>query len=304
MTTTPNVLRWLAYALLPLLILVTVASAACIISYSIVHGLELQYPLRKMISKATEVLLVLSIFPFMRWLKFGKSDIGIAPLKILSKQFCRGFALGLLTLLPVIVLLYGLGVNVIDTDQTWTAGALVKKLLLSLGAALLIALLEEPLFRGLLLSQLKTKMPLALAVLVSAMYYAGLHFLKTDTNIALSEMSILSGFPLMLEAFGNLLNPQIQSALWSLVTVGIFLGVLRSRFDTSLGWCIGCHTSWVWQIKISKTLFNTDPASPYRDWVSSYDGVIGPMVTLWLGGAIVVFLSWCFYRDRINPGNC
>lgn len=294
--TLPNVIRWLAYALLPMLILVTVAAIACIISYFIVHGLELQYPLRKMISKVTEVLLVLSIFPFMSLLKFSKSDIGLASMGALSRQFCRGFALGVLTLLPVILLLYGLGINVVDDTQAWTAGAFLKKLLLSLGAAVLISLLEEPLFRGLLLSQLKTQMPLALAVTVSAVYYAGLHFLKTETDIPLSEISLLSGFPLMLEAFANLLNPQIQSALWSLVTVGIFLGVLRSRFDAGLGWCIGCHTSWVWQIKISKSLFNTDPASPYHGWVSSYDGVIGPMVTLWLGGAVFLFLAWHTYR--------
>lgn len=291
-----NFIRWLAYALLPLLVLLAAASAACVIGYFIVHGLELQYPLRKMISKVTEVLLVLSIFPLMARLKFANNDIGLASISVFGKQFGLGFGLGMLTLLPVILLLYGIGVNIIDTSQTWTIGSFLAKLLLSLAAAILIALLEEPLFRGLLLSQLTTKMPLTLAILISSVYYAGLHFLKTDTDLPLSEISVVSGFPLMLEAFANLLNPQIQSALWSLVTVGIFLGVLRSQFNTGLGWCVGCHASWVWQIKLSKSLFNTDPASPYHAWVSSYDGIIGPLVTLWLGAAVILFLSWRSYR--------
>ncbi|MFZ2312129.1 MAG: CPBP family intramembrane glutamate endopeptidase, partial [Methylobacter sp.] len=68
----------------------------------------------------------------------------------------------------------------------------------------------------------------------------------------------------------------------ALLMVGIFLGVLRAQVKESLGLCIGCHTCWVWQIKMSKSLFNTDFNSEYLYLVSSYDGVVGPLVTVWL----------------------
>ena len=78
--------------------------------------------------------------------------------------------------------------------------------------------------------------------------------------------------------------------------VGIFLGVLRTQVKVSLGLCIGCHTCWVWQIKMSKQLFNTDFSSEYLYLVSSYDGVIGPLVTGWLMLAIAGY----FVYQQIN----
>jgi len=79
--------------------------------------------------------------------------------------------------------------------------------------------------------------------------------------------------------------------------VGIFLGVLRAEVKESLGLCIGCHTCWVWQIKMSKNLFNTDSSSDYIYLVSSYDGVVGPLVTVWLSLAIIGY----FVYKKLNP---
>jgi len=93
-----------------------------------------------------------------------------------------------------------------------------------------------------------------------------------------------------------LLNPNILSAFFALLMVGIFLAVLRTQVKASLGLCIGCHTCWVWQIKMSKSLFNTDFSSEYLYLVSSYDGVIGPLVTGWLLLAITGY----FVYQRIN----
>jgi hypothetical protein len=77
-----------------------------------------------------------------------------------------------------------------------------------------------------------------------------------------------------------------------LLLVGIFLGILRAEVKESLGLCIGCHTCWVWQIKMSKSLLNTDSSSEYLYLVSSYDGVIGPLVTAWLGLAIIGYFAY------------
>jgi uncharacterized protein len=79
--------------------------------------------------------------------------------------------------------------------------------------------------------------------------------------------------------------------------VGIFLGILRTQVKASLGLCIGCHTCWVWQIKISKRLFNTDFSSEYLQLVSGYDAVIGPLVTAWLVLAIAGYFA--YQRIRI-----
>ena len=282
-------LRTLYYVLLPLLILLIAIALACIISYFVVLGFGEFIEFRKIISKSTQVFLILSIFPAMFYLKINKTELGFASLPIFLKQLLSGFGLGFITLMPVFIALYLLGINVLDDTQIWTTSFVVKNLIVSLLLALLISLIEEPLFRGLLLVSLQKKLLVIPSIIISASYYAALHFLNSNTNIQTQDLKIYSGFTLLTEAFINLLNPAIFSAFLALLMVGIFLGVLRTQVKSSLGFCIGCHTCWVWQIKMNKTLFNTDFNSEYHYLVSSYDGVIGPLVTIWLLLAVISY---------------
>lgn len=277
------------YALIPLLVLMAAISLACIIGYFIYLGVGDALPFRKIISKSTQVFLILSIFPFMAYLKISKAELGFAPRPVFFRQLLQGFGLGLATLLPVFLLLYVLGVHVSDPSQPWTLTWLLGKLLTALLAALAISWIEEPLFRGILLTGLGRKLPVIAAVFFSAFYYAALHFLDTRNKAPIPDINLFSGFQLLDDAFANLLNPSILSAFVALFMVGLFLATLRAEIKNGLGLCIGCHTAWVWQIKMSKTLFNTNPHSDYLYLISSYDGVIGPLVSAWLMVAIAGF---------------
>jgi len=280
-------LRPLYYALLPLLILLIAIALACVVSYFIVLGFGEFVEFGKIVNKSTQVLLILSIFPTSYYLKINKAELGFAPLQIFLKQLLVGFGLGFITLMPVFIVLYLLGVHVLDNTQIWSTSFVFKNLVISLLLALLISLIEEPLFRGLLLVSLHKKLSAMSAIVISASYYAALHFINNNSHIEAQDLNIYSGFTLVTEAFTKLLNPAIFSAFLALLMVGIFLGVLRTQVKSSLGFCIGCHTCWVWQIKMNKKLFNTDFNSEYHYLVSSYDGVIGPLVTVWLLLAII-----------------
>ncbi len=289
-------MRYLFYTLVPLLVLLAAISLACIVSYFIVQGIGEFVPFRKIISKSTQLFLVLSIFPAMAYLKINKEELGFAARPVFVKQLLQGFGLGFMTLMPVFIVQYVLKINVIDDTLIWTVGWVARNMAISLLLALIISLIEEPLFRGILLVGLNKKIPVMAAILISASYYAALHFLGNKTDIPVQELNLFSGFTLLGEAVGNLLNPNRLSAFFALLMVGIFLGVLRTQIKSSLGLCIGCHTCWVWQIKMSKQLFNTDFSSDYLYLVSSYDGVIGPLVTGWLLLAIVSY----FVYQRVN----
>jgi len=283
---------WVLYALVPLLVLLAAILLACTVSYFIVQGMGEFVPFRKIISKSTQLFLVLSIFPAMAYLKINKKELGFAPSPVFLKQLLQGFGLGFITLMPVFIVLTVLKINVIDDTHTWAVGWVARNMVISLLLALIISLIEEPLFRGILLAGLNKKLPVMVAILISSTYYAALHFLSSKTDIPVQDLNLFSGFKLLGEAVGNLLNPNILSAFFALLMVGIFLGVLRTRVKTSLGLCIGCHTCWVWQIKMSKQLFNTNFSSDYLYLVSSYDGVIGPLVTGWLMLAITGYLVY------------
>jgi membrane protease YdiL (CAAX protease family) len=290
-------MRYLLYTLVPLLVLLAAISLACIVSYFIVQGIGEFVPFRKIISKSTQLFLVLSIFPAMVYLKINKEELGFAPRPIFLKQLLQGFGLGFMTLMPVFIVLYVLKINVIDEMHTWTTGLLARNMSINLLLALIISLIEEPLFRGILLAGLNKKVPVIAAILISSAYYAALHFLNSKTDIPVQDLNLFSGFKLLDEAVTNLLNPNILSAFFALLMVGIFLGVLRTQVKASLGLCIGCHTCWVWQIKMSKRLFNTDFSSDYLYLVSSYDGVIGPLVTGWLMLAIAGYFVYRRFRN-------
>ena len=249
--------------------------------------------IRKIVSKATQIFLLFSIFPIRHYLKLSWADIGFSAKKFFFKQVLQGLILGIFTLLPVMLVLFALDISVIDQDKDWVTNKVFSKILLTFLLASLIAFGEEPLFSGILFAGLKKKMAITLAAVISAGYYSAFHFVKTKTNIPYDELSLVSGFQLMAEAFANLLNPDISSAFIALFVIGLFLVTIRTQIKESIGICIGCHAAWVWQIKMWKYFFDTNENSPYYFLVSSYyDGIVGPLVTVWLSLAIVAYFIW------------
>lgn len=288
--------RCVFYALVPLLVLGAAIAVSCVLAFFIMKGVGDVIPFQKMISKSTQLLLILSIFPAMKLLNIDKQQLGFAARPVFFKQLLQGLGLGLLTLLPIFIVLWAVKINVFDATKVWTLGSVLAKLGYTLFLALLISLIEEPLFRGILLTGLRKKMPLALAIVVSAVYYSALHFLDNNVAISAQDVHFFTGFKLLKGAFLNVFNPMMFSSFISLMVVGIFLGIVRTQVKTSLGVCIGCHASWVWQIKMSKSLFNTNLWSDYIYLVGSYDAIVGPLVTGWLLLEIIRY----FVYQRIN----
>ena len=284
-------LRYFIYAITPLLVLLTALILSCTLGYFIVLGIGDAIPFRQILTRSTQLFLVLSIFPIMAYLKVNKEELGFAPIGVLSKQLLQGFGLGFIVLIPVLVVLYVLKVTVYK-GQFWTVGLMINAMTMNLLVALLISVIEETLFRGIVLVGLKRKLPVIAAIILTSTYYAGLHFLSIKTNLAVQDITITSGFLMLGEAVGNLFRLASVPAFFALLMVGIFLGVLRTQKKISLGLCIGCHTSWVWLIKINKKLFNTDFSAQYHYLVSSYDGIIGPLVGGWIMIVIVVYFAY------------
>lgn len=289
-------LKRIGYALVPLAVLLAVSALACLLGYFLIQLAGDRFTLSKVISKTTLFFLVLSIFPAMAWLKISRSDLGFAPGKKLFKQISQGFALGLLTLLPVLLLEYLLGIHSFDSAKQWSGLLITQKMGLTLLLSLLISLIEESLFRGVLLTFLSRKMPVFAAIAVSALYYASLHFLHSHSQIPSEQATLASGFLLFAEAIGNLSAPYHFPDWLALFMVGIFLGILRTRASANLGLCIGCHTAWVWQIKMSKTLFTTHHHSDYGFLVGYYDGMIGWLVAGWLASFLLAYGAYRRFR--------
>jgi len=288
------------YSLVPLIILLFFAALSSVLSYLFLMMAGDVISMRKIVSKGAQVFLLFSIFPLRRYLQLKWSDIGFAPKAIFIKQVGRGFLLGVVTLMPVMIVLYLFDINIIDQSIEWSFNKLLIKLLLTLLVALLVSLGEEPIFSGILLAGLRKKMTVIVAAILSSSYYAAFHFVKTKTDIPYQDITMGSGFELMAEAFANLLNPEITSAFIALFVVGLFLATIRTQFHQSIGLCIGCHAAWVWQIKMGVVFFDINKKSEYYSYFVNdyYNSIIGPLVSIWLSLAIVVFFIWKkYYRQ-------
>lgn len=293
-------MKYLFYSLIPLALLIFFALIACILSYILLIFAGDIVPLDKLISKATLIFLILSIFPLKRYLSLSWSDMGFAPKAIFFKQLLIGLGMGILTLLPVLLVIYGLEINVVDSEHHWNIGTFIGRLLLALFLGLLISSLEEPLFRGILLEGFRKKMAMIAAVILSSVYYGALHFLKSESDIAYEDITLGSGFELVLEAFANYLKPEVLQAFIALVMVGIFLALIRINIKQSMGLCIGYHASWVWLIRINRDIFNINYQSEYLYLVSNYNGIVGPLVSVWMAVACLIYLAYLYCCKQKN----
>ena len=290
-------MKRLGYAIAPMIVLLILIAIACILGYVLILLWGDPAHLRKAVIKITQLLLILSIFPLMRYLNIDKAHLGFAARSVFFKQLAQGFVLGFATLAPVLWWLYHLDVLVWDEARIWTVPMLLKKSFLELLLASLVACTEEPLFRGILLMGLWRKLPVQAAIALSAFYYAMLHFLDSKASVTPQDFNIFSGFELLQNALLNVFNPDMLSAQLALFMVGVFLAVIRTRVVSSLGLCIGCHASWVWQIKMSKTLCNTDFTADYAFLVGHYNEVVGPLVAVWLALAL---LGYGWYQVQFS----
>ncbi len=286
--------RSVFYAFVPMLVLLAITSSACVLSYWIALSFNDPTILRKLMIRLSQILLLLSIFPVSKWLGLNKEMLGYAPFKTMLRQFGRGFGLSLLILLPVFFTLNFLGIHSIDITKAWTLGWMAKKLGIAFGLALLIGIVEESVFRGLLLTSLRKYLSPFLALLISSIYYAGLHFLDSKSPVSEETLSWNGSFQLLGEAYHNVFAMQDWTAFLALCAVGLFLGTLRVRGDVNLALCIGCHTGWVTLIRMSKSTMSVDLTTPYSFLVSHYDGVIGLLVAGWLLFTLATY--WLFTK--------
>lgn len=282
-------------AVLPLVVLLVATFCAALLSVGILELLGNVLPQAKIISKLTLILLLLSIFPLRRKLQLSWKDLGFADRNTFFRQLGQGLLLGLATLLPVLVTLYALDIQVWDNKRNWSLASLAGKISLALLLAMLIGIGEELLFRGLLLTALRRRLPTLVAAGISSLYFAALHFLKNQTSVPDGQHSIANGLQLLGEAYSYWLNPHILPPLLSLFITGLFLATIRLQLPSSLGLCIGCHAGWVWQIKLCKDFFNVNPHSGYLYLINHYDGVIGPLTSIWL---LAVLIPWRIIAAR------
>lgn len=247
------------------------------------------YQFERWVTRSALLLLVLSIFPTLKFFNLSLKSIGHnQTLKSFGRKFVSSFLVGLCILAVVIGTILLLDIRHFDSNESITG----KLLLSSFFAGLLVALIEETLFRGLFFSLSKTWHGVLTAVIVSSFFYSLLHFIKPIEHIDKNALNWLSGTQVILNAFSAVALMNITDFL-ALFAVGVLLALVRYRTN-SLAFCIGLHASWVFLIKVTKDITNANASSDWSFLVGQYDGIVGLLCFVWLAlviGAYVLFIS-------------
>ena len=195
-------------------------------------------------SRAILVAAVLLLWPLLRTLGIRRwADLGLSPNDARVRHCLLGFGLASVGLAATAAVLLAVGRAGWRGNISWDA---FPSALLS---AVVVALIEESLFRGALLGALRRRLSWPWALILLSLVFAALHFLKPPRDVHFDSVSWTSGFVLLPQLFwqyGDALL--LAGGFLTLVVFSLVLGwtVVQTK---SLYAAIGMHAGWVFAFK-------------------------------------------------------
>lgn len=271
------------------------------------HGLAGQVqgmPFHRYLSRSLQVSAIILLWPLLRSLRIRSLvEFGIVPNFRPWKDFGAGVVAGafcLALLLPVLLL-----TGAFAPRELWFSEVLhtLPRVFLT---AMVVAVMEEFLFRGVLLGLLRQVTIAPVAVVISAAIFAAVHFLNLPPGSpSASSLNWWSGMA-MLGAIGGALPPFpiLALAFLSLFTAGLILGWLTVRTG-SLHAAIGLHAFWIFgqQLFNKAATYHVVPAGGLLPFIgpSQCNGMV-PVGLLPLGALLLAgFLAAVLLRKRPFP---
>lgn len=255
------------------------------------------YPIHRIFNRIAELAFLLGIF---LWLRRQPDAPRVAlgfnlPGATMWRQALAGFVAGLALMGIVTALLMWLGARRWNVDATPFFAAVAHALPVALLSGILVGLVEETFFRGLLYGSMRRHGSKALAVLVTSLCYAAVHYLGERTRIAPQEVDWSSGFLLLSRFFAAFLLPlRILDGFVALTLVGALLAVVRERLG-SVAPAIGMHAGFVTVIACLRSVSEPVREGPWSFLIDGRDGIVGWLV------AAVTFCTLIFAIQIFRP---
>jgi len=251
-----------------------------------------QQPVHRVMHRVAELCALAGlIWLFRRWKMFTRDGAGLS----LSRsqfwmQLVAGLISGTLIILPLLVTLEVLDVRIADARVTLTPLFITRVLAAGLTTGLLVALIEEIFFRGLLFTAVERESGRFLAILLPNLLYAFLHFLDGRLHIPADQIEWSSGLAVLTSMFHAYSDPlQIVDSFLALFAVGVLLAIVRARTG-AIAACIGLHAAWVCALYYIEVTTQFNPASAASWLVGSYDNTIGWGTVAWMATMACVYV--------------
>ena len=264
--------------------------------YQLTHALQPDWQFHKVAGRLWQLLLLAGIAVAVWRLGLrGRADWGYGPPRAkFLRQAGAGLALGLATMLPMALVIVALGIRrpLPDFDATMLLAGILKGAL----TGLIVALVEETFFRGLMFRAVQRDAGTTTAILCTALFYAAIHFFAR-VKIPHAEVGWTSGMVLLGSALERFADPaSIADAFIALAMVGVLLGLVRN-WTGSIAAGVGLHMGWICVIKATATVTRHDTAARWSFLVSDFDAFTGWLVAGW---SCLVLLAFYLSRGRFT----
>lgn len=237
---------------------------------------------QRVMGRLAQVLMLMGLWPLLRVL--GLSDRGSLGFSAPRPEFLRALGLGWLAGLVILTALaLALVALEVRVPEARPLAGLAAKAGTALIGGLVVALLEETFFRGVLYSAVTRRAGAGSAILWSALLYALLHFMKPRSLPDGVAYDWATNWAIFFSTFTAPWQWRNLDSFVALLLVGVFLGLVRRRTG-HIGWCVGLHAGWVFVIQVTRSLTDGNEGAALAYLAGDYDGVTGWLAAAWIGG--------------------
>jgi len=249
--------------------------------FSPLEGLAYQ-PFHRYVNRCFMVLAVVGLWPVVKLAQLSWKEAGWESSPDRWRRLLTGILVGFITLaIPALICVLSGGRDLLMPDS-W--GIIAKHFANAIGAAVLVSLLEEAVFRGVVFGVLRKAGSFALAVGISSGIYALVHFFERSRHEGeVVWSSGLALFPKMLRGFAEW--EMIIPGFFSLTVAGIILA-LAVRATGNLYFSIGLHAGWIFWLKTFK--FFTQGKNESHAWVWG----TGKLIDGWVAFVVLLGTLW------------
>lgn len=271
-------------------------------AYSLVHSAASSLPalqslasepFHRYVSRTWMLLGVIGLPPFLRASGIRSwNDLGLSCAVGWRRLMWHGFLLGFGSL--ALIAAVGLAAGTRTLVHARTPGQIASHLVIAGLSAIIVAVLEEIVFRGALFGALRKACRWETALVLSSSFYALVHFFQRpappDTVDWASGLALL---PRMMRGFGDI--HQLLPGFLNLTLVGMLLGFAYHRTG-NLFYSIGLHAGWIFWLK--SYTFLTDEGKGANVWLWGSGKLIDGWFSLLVLSGVLI---WCHRTLCVKP---
>jgi hypothetical protein len=250
-------------------------------------------PFHRFVDRAVLGLALICLWPLLRVMGITSwRELGFVNPGEKWRDLVPGFLIGFCSLAVVAVIAIAAGAR--KPHLTDSGDAIVAHVVTAGLTAILVAVLEEILFRGALFGAMRKSWRLGAAFVVSSIIYALAHFVQKAPEPELVKWS--SGLTMLPQMFGRLGNLRaIVPEVLVLFVAGEILALAYQR-SGGLFLPIGLHAGWIFWLKSYR--FISTPVAGAATWFWGSDELINGWICF-LVLSVVLFAVDRMYRRHL-----